>query len=506
MRRPPTTLLYACRALLWLASWLVPAERRTDWHARRDQEIWHWIYFLSESDRLTPQSRLDVLRSCWSAFPEALWQRFDRDRTFERLDSALRAPAFCLGVLASILLAAVLFTGFAPTVRSMLGSPYSDPGTLFAVRPAGRFMWFRSDQLQRVTAAWSRSPQVKNIAAYSFSRGTMDVPYGEDHVFTGQIAPNFFDVLGVRAARGRTFASSDLQNCKQCAVLSWPAWTANFHSDPQIVGKQVKLDGETVTVIGVLPRQFSFISPGIALWSLLQPSGPPIPNLVDRMGAVARFAQPVSEEQATRELQRVTDNAGYHFVNTNLQVVSLKKQARQNLDSYLLFLLLVLLGSILVAWVAGARGHVASSATGNKYRWWGFFAGKALLSLTIAFVLALAVTHYVSVLLTGAVQPMSDIASMWVFLLLASGALTWTIYDQRRRCRICLRRLGLSVHVGCPGYTLLDCWAATELVCAHGHGMLYMPDTDASWLEGDQWSNLDSSLAGLFEPGRSSGS
>lgn len=491
MKRPPTALLFCCRGLLWMASWLVPAEKREEWHARRDKEVWHWIHFLAESDRLTPQSRLELLRHCWSAFPEALWQRFDRERTLQRVDSKLRAPALCLGVLAGALLALVLLTGFAPTVRSMVRSPFPDPGTLFAVRPAGRFMWFRSDQLQRVTEAWGGSPQVKSIASYSFHRGIISSAQGEDHVFTGQVAPNFFEVLGVPAGRGRTFRPSDLRQCKQCAVLSWPAWTANFHSDPQVVGKQVKVNGQSMTVIGVLPRQFSFISSGIAVWSLLQPSDPPLANLVDRMGAVARFAQPISEEQATRELQRVTDNAGYHFVNTNLQVVSLKKQAREDLDSYLLFLLLALLGSILVAWVAGARGHVASSATGNKYRWWGFFTAKALLSLMIVFVAALEVTHYVSVLLTGAVQPMSDIASMWVFLLLASGALSWTIYDQRRRCRVCLRRLGLSVHVGCPGYTLLDCWAATELVCSQGHGMLYMPDTDASWLEGDQWSNLD---------------
>ena len=491
MKRPPTMLLYSCRGLLWLASWLVPAEGRPEWHTRQDTEVWHWIHFLAESDRLTPQSRVEVLRHCWSAFPEALWQRFDRERTLRRIDATLRAPAFCLGVLTSVLLAIVLLTGFAPTLRSMVRSPYSDPGTLFAVRPAGRFMWFRSDQLQRVTGAWSRSPQVRSIAAYSFRRGIITAAQGEDHAFTGQIASNFFDVLGVRAARGRTFQASDLQDCKQCAVLSWPAWIGNFHSDPRIVGKQVKLDGQPLTVIGVLPRQFSFLSPRIAVWSLLQPSDASVANLVDRMGAVARFAGPITEEQATRELQRVTDNAGYHFVNTSLQVVSLKKQARQDLDSYLLFLLLVVLGALLVAWVAGARGHVASPATGNKYRWWGFFASKALLSLMIAFVAALELTRYFSVLLTGTVQPMSDIASMWVFLLLASAALSWTIYDQRRRCRICLRRLGLSVHVGCPGYTLLDCWAATELVCAQGHGMLHMPDTDASWLEGDQWSNMD---------------
>lgn len=500
MKRAPLSLLYACRCLLWLASWLVPAEKRQEWHHKRAQEVWHWIHFLVEADRLTPGTRLEVLRSCWRAFPEALWQRFDRERTLRRLDSVLRSPGLCLSVLGGTLVGVIMLTSFAPTVRSMVRLPYADPGTLFAVRPAGRFMWFRSDQLLRVTQAWSRSPLVKDIAAYSFQRGALEGANGEVPISLAQVAPNFFQVLGVPAAMGRTFGPADMQECRECVLLSWAAWKTDFAGDPHIAGKQVMVDGREMKVLGILPRQFSFASPGIGAWSLLQPSEPAAANLVDRMGAVARFASPVSEEQATRELQRVTDDAGYHFVNTNLQVVSLKKQQRQDLDSYLFFLLLAVLGSVLVAWLAGARGNLGASGSGSKWRWWGFFGAKTVMLLLLSFVIALELTHYGSVLLTGTVEPMSSIVSMWVFLVLAIGVLSWTVYDQRRRCRVCLQRLGLSVHVGCPGYTLLDCWAATELVCAQGHGMLYMPDTEASWLEGDQWSNMDSSPAGAPEP------
>ncbi|HSB76445.1 MAG TPA: hypothetical protein VLC12_12395, partial [Terriglobales bacterium] len=151
MTRPPRTLVYVCRSLLGLASVLVPSGQRKQWHEKRDREIWHWIHFLAESDRLTPSTRLDVLRHCWNAFPEALWQRFDRTRTLQKSESVLRSPGLCLGALGAAFLAAVMLTGFGPTVRSMTRLPYSDPGSLFAVRPAGRFMWFRSDQLLRVT-------------------------------------------------------------------------------------------------------------------------------------------------------------------------------------------------------------------------------------------------------------------------------------------------------------------------------------------------------------------
>jgi len=499
MKRPPQSLLYSCRGLLWLASWLVPAKKRRQWHEKRDKEVFHWLHFLAESDRLTPSTRLEVLRHCWHAFPEGLWQRFDHEQTVARLDSILRSPALCLGIFAGVLLSVVLLTGFAPAVRSMVRLPYADPGTLFAVRPAGRFMWFRADQLVRVTQAWSKSPLVPNIAAYSFHRGTLTAADGEAAIVSAQVAPNFFQVLGVPAALGRTFRQPDAQECRQCVVLSQATWKSLFAGDTGMIGRQIKVDGQEMKVLGVLPQQFSFASPGIAAWSLLQPSDPAA-NLVDRMGAVARFASPVSEEQATRELQRVTDQAGYHFVNTRLQVVSLEQQQRQDLDSYLFFLLLALVGSVLVTWLAGTHGHLGPSARGSKWAWWGFFGGKTALLLMLCFVIALDVTRYGSLLLTGTVHPMTNIVSMWVFLVLAIGALSWAVYDQRRRCRVCLRRLGFSVQVGCPGYALLECWAATELMCAQGHGMLYMPETEASWLEGDQWSNFDTSVANAAKP------
>jgi hypothetical protein len=36
------------------------------------------------------------------------------------------------------------------------------------------------------------------------------------------------------------------------------------------------------------------------------------------------------------------------------------------------------------------------------------------------------------------------------------------------------------------------------MVCPKGHGVLYLPDSEAQWLEGGRWNNLDDSWAGLF--------
>jgi len=102
-----------------------------------------------------------------------------------------------------------------------------------------------------------------------------------------------------------------------------------------------------------------------------------------------------------------------------------------------------------------------------------------------------------SMRLVGSIYPMADFFALWLFLVMSVGPLSWAIHDQRKRCRVCLRRLGNPIRTGAPGYVLLN-WSGTEMVCGEGHGILYLPDSHAEWLEGERWNNLDSSWADLF--------
>jgi hypothetical protein len=89
-------------------------------------------------------------------------------------------------------------------------------------------------------------------------------------------------------------------------------------------------------------------------------------------------------------------------------------------------------------------------------------------------------------------------SSTWIFLVAAMLCLSWSLHDQSRRCRVCLKRLGNEANVGAPSYLLLDWWG-TELVCPEGHGVLHVPEMSSSWLEFEQWVHLDESWKPLFE-------
>jgi putative ABC transport system permease protein len=84
------------------------------------------------------------------------------------------------------------------------------------------------------------------------------------------VSATFFDALGVQALMGRTFqAGEDEPGRAQVAVLRHAFWQNRFGSDPQIVGREIRLDNTPFTVIGVMPENFDFPYGGGEFWTPL---------------------------------------------------------------------------------------------------------------------------------------------------------------------------------------------------------------------------------------------
>jgi predicted permease len=76
-------------------------------------------------------------------------------------------------------------------------------------------------------------------------------------VYGSAVSANFFSLLGVNPAVGRFFLpDEDSPGRNSVAVLSHALWNREFSADPNIVGKQIKLNGTIFTVIGVVPETF----------------------------------------------------------------------------------------------------------------------------------------------------------------------------------------------------------------------------------------------------------
>ncbi len=86
-------------------------------------------------------------------------------------------------------------------------------------------------------------------------RGDPERPIGLD------VTCNFFPVLGVTPLVGRNFTTDEcVRHGRMAVILSNGYWKTRFASDPSIVGQHLTINGESLTVVGVLPRSFDFAS------------------------------------------------------------------------------------------------------------------------------------------------------------------------------------------------------------------------------------------------------
>lgn len=81
---------------------------------------------------------------------------------------------------------------------------------------------------------------------------------GAEYVTISLVSDNYFSVLGIGAARGRVFTPEKpgVDGNVPIALISWNYWQRRFESDPQVVGKTIKMNGAAFTIIGITPRDF----------------------------------------------------------------------------------------------------------------------------------------------------------------------------------------------------------------------------------------------------------
>ncbi len=101
----------------------------------------------------------------------------------------------------------------------------------------------------------------------SFERVALIIPHGAQLTGTGeattlpgaQVSTDFFSVLGVKPAIGRTFAPDEGTTTDAgVIVISHKLWQERFASDSTVLGRKIVLDGEPQTIIGVMPEGFDF--------------------------------------------------------------------------------------------------------------------------------------------------------------------------------------------------------------------------------------------------------
>jgi hypothetical protein len=127
-------------------------------------------------------------------------------------------------------------------------------------------------------------------------------------------------------------------------------------------------------------------------------------------------------------------------------------------------------------------------------RYWAYLAGKVGLCAAVMYGLLCwlntwpmppRINDYPQSRLTGDL-PYALLAGLW--FLSCCGLLYLCIWDQRYRCRVCLRRLRMPVETGSWGGMLLLGRPRTEYICPYGHGTLKFAELQISGLENPEWN------------------
>jgi putative ABC transport system permease protein len=141
------------------------------------------------------------------------------------------------------------------------------------------------------------------------------------------VSASYFDVFGMRAALGRTFAPDEDRPARNRVVLlSDRLWQSTFGSDPNVVGRAVRLDGDAYIVIGVMPPGSAVDLLDPELWmprdlgregGALTASGPTVRNRRDLNTAVARLKPGVTLEQARRQMDEIASRLARAYPESN---------------------------------------------------------------------------------------------------------------------------------------------------------------------------------------------
>jgi predicted permease len=224
-----------------------------------------------------------VRETLWRQNTISLVDTITRDLCYS-VRTLLRTPSFSLIAIGVMALCIGTSTSLFTIVRSVLLKPlpFRDPDRLVmvyeryrlnqfpieynAVSPGDYFDWRAETHGFEDMAAWAPWPQFNLTGA----RGELpEVIHG------GAGTWNFFPLIGIQPALGRTFTEAEDRWGADTVVLTWSLFERRFGGDPSILGRQIHLDAKPYTVIGVLPRSFSFPEARVQLWVPYQSITPP---------------------------------------------------------------------------------------------------------------------------------------------------------------------------------------------------------------------------------------
>jgi len=188
----------------------------------------------------------------------------------------------------------------------------------------------------------------EGLAAYTGGGAILSGQGDPESLNAPRVNAAFFSVLGVDPLLGRTFQSGeDTQGGPKLTVLTYALWQRHFGADPNIVGRALTLNGESYTVIGVLPASFQFALRPADLFLPYQPTQNQLTRrYMHGTNLIGRLKPGKTADEAQSELNLIAGRIEQQFNDSHAGVKARVVPLQEEIVGNVRPILLVLLGAV----------------------------------------------------------------------------------------------------------------------------------------------------------------
>ena len=267
------------------------------------------------------------------------------------LRGLLKHPTFTAIAVVTLALGIGGSTSIFTVVNAALlrGLPYKSPDRLYHI-------WEQVPQREFPKREFSypdyqdyqQNNVFEGLAAYTGGGVILSGQGDSESLAAPRVNAAFFSVLGVDPYLGRTFQDGeDKQGGPKVTVLTYGLWQRRFGADPNIVGRALTINGDSYTVIGVLPASFQFALRPADLFMPYQPTQNQLTRrFMHGTNLIGRLKADKTADEAQSELNLIAGRIEQQFNDSHagvkVRVVPLQEEVVGNVRP----ILLVLLGAV----------------------------------------------------------------------------------------------------------------------------------------------------------------
>jgi len=282
-----------------------------------------------------------------------------------------RSPGFTAVVVFILALGIGANTAIYSVVNAVIlrPLPFSSPDRLVVLPAAHRPNDMGAEVAPANFLDWRReSRSFSHLGAYTVSSVNATGEGTPERLQAALVTPGTLDALGTKPLLGRLFLPDEEKADSRLAILSYGLWKGHFGSDPNVLGKIIRLGGTAYPIIGVMPPQFHFPASDVQIWMPVRMTEDRIKDRQSRwLYVIGRLKDGVSLRTAQLEMDGLTNALAQQFPADNkdwgVRLTPLHESMVGKVRPALLILLTTVLMVLIIACANIANLQLARAAS-----------------------------------------------------------------------------------------------------------------------------------------------